>query len=271
MFHHFSKSYSMKLSLCTGLLFIAFTSFCQRELLTFERPLPCLQQKFTIVANVVQDEAGDWNVTEQEILDNVAEMNKYFEPICVSFEVCEFRSVPNYQLDTLEGDEYEQLEIEQQQAYRINMFFVQEIANLDIAACGFASLGGIGLYTSGGIVIKKGSCNSPGTFTHEMGHYLSLKHTFEGNGAELVDGSNCDTAGDLICDTPADNYDPQGDPSLYVDANCRFINTDLDANGQFYRPDVGNMMSYYPCKCGFTTGQYLQMAERIIATEGKMW
>jgi hypothetical protein len=261
----------MKLSLLLSFISCAIVSFGQTELITYEQPLPCLNQKFTIVANVVQDEFGQWNTTEQEILDNVAEMNRYFEPICVSFEVCEFRSVANYQLDTLEGDEGDQLDIEQQQAYRINMFFVQDIANQDIAACGYAA-GSIGLYTSGGIVIKKGACNSPGTFTHEMGHYFGLLHTFEGNGEELVNGDNCDTAGDLICDTEADNYDPSEDPSLYVDGNCRFINIDLDANGDYYRPDVGNIMSYYGgCRCGFTTGQYLRMAERIVASKGKMW
>ncbi len=261
----------MKLSLSVFLSVFAAVLFGQTELITYQQPLPCLNQKFTIVANVVEDRFGAWNITEQEILDNVVELNKFFEPICVSFEVCEFRPVANFNLDTLENDDYPQLEVEQQQAYRINFYFVQEILGLDIAACGFANLGGIGVYTSGGVVIKKGGCNNPGTFAHEIGHYFGLLHTFEGNGIELVNGDNCDTAGDLICDTHADNYDPAEPVENYVDQNCRFINQDQDANSEYYRPDVGNIMSYYPCRCGFTTGQYLKMAEVIRVTNGKMW
>ncbi|HEX2616880.1 MAG TPA: hypothetical protein VHL57_05010, partial [Flavobacteriales bacterium] len=37
---------------------------------------------------------------------------------------------------------------------------------------------------------------------HELGHALGLRHTHESFPAELADGSNCTTAGDLICDTP---------------------------------------------------------------------
>ncbi|MCU0348045.1 MAG: M43 family zinc metalloprotease [Saprospiraceae bacterium] len=261
----------MKLSLASLFFLTSLAVFGQTELITYQQPLPCLNQKFTIVANVVEDINGAWNVTEQDIQANVAAMNAFFEPICVSFEVCEFRAVPNYQLDTLDGDDYIQLDIEQQQAFRINMFFVNEIAGLDQAACGFAELGGIGNYTSGGIVIKKGGCNTPGTFTHEMGHYFGLLHTFEGNGIELANGDNCDTAGDLICDTPADNYNPDQPTAAYVNNECRYINTATDANGEYYRPDVGNIMSYYPCSCGFTNGQYLKMAEVIRATNGRMW
>ncbi len=263
----------MKFPLLSCFLFFTISSFAQTELLTYEQPLPCLNKKFTIVANVVEDASGSWNITEQEILDNVAAMNEYFELICVSFEVCEFKSIPNYHLDTLDGNDFEQLIVENHEAYRINFFFVQDITGAAVQACGFASLGGIGLMEDGGVVIKKGDCNNPFTFTHEMGHYFGLLHTFEGNGSELVNGDNCDTEGDLVCDTPADNYEPGDAVDLYVDEDndCRFINTDQDANGQYYRPDVGNIMSYYPCRCGFTTGQYLRMAERCLETNGRMW
>ena len=47
--------------------------------------------------------------------------------------------------------------------------------------------------------------------SHEMGHCLGLYHTHSGSGCsdnancrENINGSNCSTCGDLVCDTPAD-------------------------------------------------------------------
>ena len=39
------------------------------------------------------------------------------------------------------------------------------------------------------------------TLTHEMGHYLSLLHTFN-NTSSCADESNCSSQGDRVCDTP---------------------------------------------------------------------
>lgn len=90
---------------------------------------------------------------------------------------------------------------------------------------------------------------------HELGHVLGLMHTHDTVfGAELVDGSNCAMAGDLICDTPAD-------PNLYLPdmmnyASCTYIGTALDANGDAYQPSTTNIMSYAPCVLStFAPGQ----------------
>ena len=98
------------------------------------------------------------------------------------------------------------------------------------------------------------------TLEHEMGHYFSLFHTHGttnfGTTDELVDGSNCTTAGDRICDTPAD-------PNLSgkVNSSCLYIGTDRDANGQLYVPDPTNIMSYSHCDDRFSTGQYVRARE----------
>ena len=39
------------------------------------------------------------------------------------------------------------------------------------------------------------------TMAHELGHALSLRHTFEGNTSSCTTETNCNTQGDLICDT----------------------------------------------------------------------
>jgi len=98
---------------------------------------------------------------------------------------------------------------------------------------------------------------SEATVPHEFGHFFELLHTFEtGNGAELVNGSNCITAGDKVCDTPADPG-----ASSYSWTNCNNNNNLTDSNGQVYAPMYSNIMSYYGGTCGFefTQGQYDRM------------
>ena len=66
---------------------------------------------------------------------------------------------------------------------------------------------------------------------HEMGHCLGLYHTFEtwnGTSIELVNGSNCSSAGDKVCDTQADDNGGWNDtPCMYngggTDPQWRFI------------------------------------------------
>lgn len=98
-----------------------------------------------------------------------------------------------------------------------------------------------------------------GTMTHELGHYFGLMHTHESYpyGDELVNGSNCATAGDRLCDTPADpilNY-------MIVDSSCVYTGTATDANGMAYAPDVHNFMSYSlgTCYTSFSPLQYSLM------------
>lgn len=258
-------------------LILSFALFCLT--MTFGQlnykyeSLPCLNKKFTILPHIVLDQLGNTGITENEIQASIDELNVYFEPICVSFELCAFDTITNWQFDVLDDDEeYQDLLVKYHKQNRINLFFVTEtqIPN----ACGFAALGGIQILRNFGIVVEKGDCVAPNskTIPHEMGHYFGLVHTFEGNGVELVDQSNCETTGDLICDTPADPYVVGDDLGDYVE-DCRFISLKVDANGQFYIPDVGNIMSYYPdrCGCGFTHEQYELMAKTYEDAIEKMW
>ncbi len=116
----------------------------------------------------------------------------------------------------------------------VNVYFVP-VANV----CGHASFPG---GSCQGIIVAN-ACTPPAayhTFCHEMGHYLHLPHTHETAwGSECVDGSNCATAGDLICDTPAD-------PNLWGLPTCNYNWTDTDpcGSGQLYSPMVENVMAY---------------------------
>jgi len=264
---------------CLLVLFLGTFSANSQELDTRQAPLPCVDKTFSVVAHVVLDSLGEPNITEMEITDALEDANEAFAPICIRFEICEFRNIANFQYDDLDRQttEWEELQVKYHISRRINMFFVNDFGAEEPYVCGFAGLGSITELNRSGIVIRKGDCIAPGskTITHEFGHYFSLLHTFEGDREELVNGSNCATTGDLICDTPADPFIVGDDVATYVDQaqGCRFILSEQDPNGEWYAPHVGNYMSYYPssCACGFTYEQYLKMANTYLNAPEKMW
>lgn len=80
------------------------------------------------------------------------------------------------------------------------------------------------------------------TTAHETGHAFGLFHTFETrSGAEKIDGSNEQTAGDLISDTPAD----PGDCEIDFDSDPPSLLCPEDSHGQTYEPLGNNLMNYY--------------------------
>jgi hypothetical protein len=104
---------------------------------------------------------------------------------------------------------------------------------------------------------------SPGVgfelFAHEMGHYFDLLHTHETQvgGVECPNGSNCSTAGDLVCDTPAD---PDLGSPVKLDVNCVYDNSvppPANCGNTPYNPLTNNLMSEgrNACKRQFTAGQ----------------
>jgi hypothetical protein len=109
-----------------------------------------------------------------------------------------------------------------------------------------------------------GSYVGTSVLSHEFGHCLGLYHTHSGRGcgddancSENINGSNCSTCGDLVCDTPAD-------PCLSgnVDVNCLYTgDTSFD-------PDVHNTMSYAPPTClnRITLGQKVRL-HSIISSD----
>ena len=141
-------------------------------------------------------------------------------------------------------------------ANTINIFYVDELnTNSGSALCGYSEFPWRGEPKDRYIMMAKGCADNGATLAHELGHFFGLFHTHEtANGREFVDGSNCNTAGDLLCDTPAD-------PLLgynNVANNCNYTGNQVDPKGVAYRPSVNNIMSYAPSQCRrlFSNDQY---------------
>lgn len=141
----------------------------------------------------------------------------------------------------------------------VNIYFFNSIRLSGRPLCGYTRFP-----PSADRVFNVYSCvlNGNTTLEHELGHYFTLYHTHgttnTGTTDELVNQSNCTSAGDRLCDTPAD-------PNLsgVVNNNCAYIGTAKDANGDFYQPDPSNIMSYAPEQCaeGLTADQYKRIRE----------
>lgn len=244
-----------------------FGTICQGQTLhKLSKDLPQVNKEFQFNVYVVLDSLRQANFTVDQLDGPIESANQMFSPIGVSFAVCKWDTIHDYNFDrVVRGPEFDEMRILWKENFTINLYIVED-AGLPLV-CAFASLGGIAAPDNAYVTLGK-TC--PGALTHELGHLMGLEHTFEGNGTENVDGSNCETAGDGICDTPADPYDPNDMLTVWQNG-CEFVYQGLDANGEFYQPDMGNVMSYYGCDCGFTHGQYVKMANTFLNSSKKVW
>lgn len=257
------------------LLFFSFVLAGSNYYSQVEDRLPCVDKDFAMIVHIVNDSLGDPGIDTTDIRTYVSSMNDYFEPICVSFSVCEFRFIDDWRYNEFDVDSmWEEMQVKYHEENRINIFYVTTV-QVPGPECSYTDNGYITHLDSSGIVVDKaGSCYTDPVkvLTHEMGHYFGLPDAFEGSGSELVNGGNCATDGDLFCDTPADPYSLGDDVAGYVDGSCRFINGAADANAEYYTPHVGNVMSFYPgsCMCEFSYEQLLFMANTYLSGPG-MW
>jgi hypothetical protein len=112
------------------------------------------------------------------------------------------------------------------------------------------------------IVLDKSFVNKNSIgMSHELGHFFSLAHPFlgwdsdpydpskhgdpaparspGGQLTELMDGSNCATAADRVCDTPPDYNFGFGSNS------CEYAGGAKDPNGVLVNPDEANFVGYF--------------------------
>ena len=194
------------------------------------------------------------------VLNEINVINSYYYDAGIQFEHCgNINYVFNNEYALFEKINDETLCDSADIQNVLNIYFVPRLYKISsgdtVNLCGYAYLSGV---TKNRIIMKNSCASNGSTLAHEIGHYFSLYHTHSSsNGDELVNGSNCSTAGDSFCDTPAD-------PTLStstVTNSCNYIGNEQDSNGDFYEPDVTNFMSYSrkSCRDFFSIEQLSQM------------
>ena len=244
----------------------------RNSLIEQNRQLPCVDKTLSIAVYIVRDSLGNPNILESNIHIAIDSLNELFSPICLSFNICSIEYINNYQWDTLTVNddngkhEEEQMVTTYHKDSTINLYFIKAFKNLPGEY-------GLSAYPGGcdNIIIEKDHVNDK-TIPHQFGRFFGLLPTFGmGNSQELVDGSNCETTGDFLCDTEAD---PQNSPyfSLSTTSNCELANPQTDNNNQFYLPPTDNIMSFYRnCRVRFTKQQYRIMAFEYLNNRNYLW
>lgn len=214
-----------------------------------------------IKAHIIRTTAGSGGLSVSDLNDAIDNMNAYYASAFMEFFLCDG-------INFIDDTSYYNFDTSQESALTsannvsglINIYFANSVSSGTSGLCGYA-------YTPGGpdVILMANSCTTNGsTLPHEVGHFFSLRHTHGPSNStlttELVDGSNCDTDGDLICDTPAD---PQLGSSN-VDINCIYTGTTTDANDATFVPDPTNILSYSRKEC--RTYLSPQQYARIYAT-----
>ncbi|SDS58336.1 Por secretion system C-terminal sorting domain-containing protein [Formosa sp. Hel1_31_208] len=212
-----------------------------------------------IKAHIIRTDSGTGGLTESELNQALSIMNSYYANAYLEFFLCEG-------INYIDSSEYYDYTIDEQAALTgthnvnnvINIYFTDAVTSSSgNAVCGYA-------YFPGGpeVILMNNSCAINGsTLSHEVGHFFGLSHTHGNSNSsltnELVDGSNCDSAGDFVCDTPAD---PQLSGSN-VSSSCIYVGTVFDANGDLFVPNPFNIMSYSrkQCRTEFSAGQYARI------------
>eukprot|EP01098_Paradermamoeba_levis_P009299 TRINITY_DN3864_c0_g1_i1.p1 TRINITY_DN3864_c0_g1~~TRINITY_DN3864_c0_g1_i1.p1 ORF type:complete len:712 (+),score=-77.21 TRINITY_DN3864_c0_g1_i1:920-3055(+) len=206
-------------------------------------------------------------------------LNQLYQTVGIAFYLC--GSQPHYINNTTlfdyDSSEETLLADPNDVQNAINIYLTNTLSYAGSQATGYAYFPGSGSVSNR--IFVKASQLTDYTLAHELGHYFNLYHTFQNNQSSTIAdrelvirpgeaqqgrpfSPNCATAGDFVCDTPADPYGLSG----ATISGCTYTGTAIDANGDLFSPLIDNIMGYYsPCTSvrTFTAGQYARITDGL--------
>ncbi len=217
---------------------------------------------FAVQHHIVRKSDGTGGLSPSVIPQIMDELNEQFAAANIQFCNC-------YAIDYIDSDTLYDFTSHQESLVRstydnpnaMNVYYFNSVEERGDRVAGYTHSPGPGWNF---IMIDKHYAANGSTVIHEFGHAFGLLHTHHVSGLgsgekELVERTNCDTAGDRFCDTPADpnllqDIDGDGQKEYLVDNenDCNYTGTQYDIkdlNGDFYQPNTRNFMSYSRSKC----------------------
>lgn len=226
------------------------------------------QKYIPVTFHLVANAGGTGRVQEEDVLKQIANLNTQYGDQEALYYIDHFNYFDN---DAVYNTPSSPAAVTQMRLRRDNNSLNLFITNL--AESGSGSPGITLAYyqpNEDWVVSRRDQISSTGsTIAHEFGHFFSLPHPFsgwdchpyttteytnpvnvdftiacDGGGGstliELQNGSNCNIAGDRICDTP-----PDYNLGLLYQNDCDENTVIKDKNSQVITPITNNFMSYY--------------------------
>jgi Secretion system C-terminal sorting domain len=202
-----------------------------------------------MTVTIVTNDNGTNGYSFHAVLDEICQLNKDYQASNIHFFLASpIRTIKNSKWNNHKTYEDGYDLYENNVPNTINTYYCTDAAG----NCGY-DIPGMGM-----ILAKNCMGPTSHTWAHEMGHELSLPHTFvgwegvgynsnkptpdtvQGHPVEKVNGSNCKDAGDGFCDTPPDYISYR----WTCGANGKSSTELKDPNGVVFRADGTNFLSY---------------------------
>ncbi len=244
------------------------------------RNITYLGIKFHLVGN----NDGSQRVQTYNVLQALCKLNENYLDQDIQFYLIDMYDMNNTVVNShsnTNGAQFQMSTRKSQHNNAVNVFVCSNV-NTNSASTGIT----LGYYSPARdiIVLRANQMNTTSTtFTHEMGHFLSLPHPFlgwegedypstysaanpppvaiNGTNVELADGSNCSNAGDNFCDTA-----PDYGLGFYGGNNCTYSGGAVDPTGALINPDETLYMSYFNdnCQNKFSDEQKAAIAADVV-------
>ena len=211
-----------------------------------------------IAAHIVRSSSGQGGISINDLNTAISDLNTAYSNVMIQFIHDQTDYIDNDNYTTLTTENFPSLAQINVVANKLNIYFCPQGSGIN----------GIAYLANNKCAVTNAAAINGSTLPHEVGHNFYLYHT-HGNGIqEYVNGSNCTTAGDFLCDTPAEPYNGGNGINGYVYTNtCVYFGTFLDPNNQLFTPDTHNFEGYAPANCRDSfTEQQIQKMNQTLST-----